>query len=337
MNNEKTITGEKLLVVSPSPHIRHSDSTRSVMSDVIIALIPALIWGVICFGLRALAVVLLSVGSAVFFEYGFEKLLKRRVTVGDCSAALTGLILGLSLSPSVPYFIPIVGSFFAIVVVKQLFGGLGKNFMNPALAARVFLFAWPEDMTIFTEPFKRIGIFDGAEEIADAVASATPLAALKSGALPEIAWVDLITGRCEGTIGEVSAVLLIIGGIYLLFRRVITWHIPVAFIGSVALLAFIFPQGEDVMAFVLCHIFSGGLLIGAFFMATDYVTSPITNEGKLIYGALCGVITVFIRYFGGYPEGVSFAILIMNSLVYYFDKFTRPRVFGKRKRGAGHV
>ncbi|MEE0969177.1 MAG: RnfABCDGE type electron transport complex subunit D [Clostridia bacterium] len=337
MNNEEKIKEEQaLLTVSPSPHIRQGDSTRSVMTDVIIALLPALLWGVICFGLRALAVVLLSVGVAVLSEYGYERLMKKPVTTGDFSAALTGLLLGMTLSPAVPYYIPIVGSVFAIIVVKQLFGGLGKNFMNPALAARVFLFAWPGQMTVFTEPFKRLSIFDGADAIAEITASATPLASLKAETLPDIAWVDIITGRCSGSIGEVSAILLILGGIYLLLRKVITWHIPVSFIGSVLLLTLVFPQNEDVLAFVLSSLFSGGLILGAFFMATDYVTSPITSQGKLIYGALCGAITVFIRYFGGYPEGVSFAVIIMNSMVYYLDVFTRPRVFGKRKRGHGH-
>ncbi len=341
MNNEKNDLGvptdeSGLLTVSPSPHIKQGDTTRSIMTDVIIALMPALIWGIVCFGLRALAVTLLCVGFSVFFEYGYERLLKKPITVGDFSAALTGLLLGLNLPAAVPYYIPVVGSFFAIVVVKQLFGGIGKNFMNPALAARVFLFAWPTQMTTFTEPFKRLGIFVGDNMIADAVASATPLASLKTGALPDIPWVDLVTGKCPGTIGEVSSVLLILGGIYLLFRKVITWHIPVSFIGTVAVLALVFPQNEDAAAFALSQIFSGGLILAAFFMATDYVTSPVTKTGKLIYGALCGAILVFIRYFGGYPEGASFAILIMNTLVYYIDKFTRPRVFGKRKRGIGH-
>ena len=187
MNNEaKTAGSSALLTVSPSPHIRHGDTTRSIMTDVIIALIPALIWGIVCFGLRALAVVLLSTGSAVLFEFGFNKLLKRPNPIGDFSAAVTGLLLGLNLPSTVPYWMPVIGSFFAIVVVKGIFGGIGKNFMNPALAARVFLFAWPEDMTTFTEPFKRLGLFAGSEEIADVIATATPLASLKSGALPDI-------------------------------------------------------------------------------------------------------------------------------------------------------
>lgn len=320
-----------LLTVSPSPHIRHGDTTRSIMLDVIIALIPALVWGTVCFGLRALAVVLISVGASVASEFAFEKLLKRNLTTGDLSAVVTGLLLGLNLPASVPFWMPAVGAVFAIVVVKQLFGGIGKNFLNPALAARVFLFAWPTEMTTFTSPFSRLGIFASREAV-DAVATATPLASLKSGNLPEIAWADLITGKCGGTIGEVSSVLLVLGGIYLIVRKVITWHIPVSFIGTVALLTAVFPKNEDTLSFVLSEVFSGGLILAAFFMATDFATSPITAKGRFIFGVGCGAITVFIRYFGGYPEGVSFAVLIMNTLVYYIDKFTRPTPFGKEKK-----
>ncbi len=322
----------ELLTVSPSPHIRHRDTTGSIMADVIIALVPALIWGVVCFGARAAAVVILSVASCVLSEFAFQKLMKKKVTVGDCSAAVTGLLLGLSLSPSVPYYMPIAGGIFAIVVVKQLFGGIGKNFMNPALAARVFLFAWPGEMNTFTKPFSRLGIFASSADV-ELVSSATPLYGLKGGALPDVGMSDLILGEVGGCIGEVSAVLLILGGAYLLVRRVISWHIPVSFVASVALLTFVFPQNADALSFMLSQIFSGGLIIGAIFMATDYSTSPITWKGKLIFGAGCGAITVLIRYFGGYPEGVSFAILIMNSLVYYIDKLTVPKVFGGASNG----
>ncbi len=334
MNNgsSEKISYPELLTVSPSPHIRQGDTTRSIMLDVIIALTPAFVWGVICFGVRAFVVVALSIISALISEFATEKILHRKNTVGDLSAIVTGLILGLNLPASVPFYIPIVGSAFAIIVVKQLFGGLSKNFMNPALAARVFLFAWPAAMTTFTKPFTRLSIFTTADKI-DAVATATPLAALKSGALPDISWVDLIIGKCPGTIGEISSVLIILGGLYLIFRRVITWHIPVSIIGTVALLTAVFPQNVDTASFVLSEVFSGGLLIGAIFMATDYVTSPITAKGRIIFGVGCGVITVLIRYFGGYPEGISFAILIMNSLVYYIDKFTKPKVFGGVQNG----
>lgn len=338
MNNQKgDLAGAsypELLTVSPSPHIRHGDTTRSVMLDVIIALVPALIWGVICFGLRALAVVAISIASAVLFEYGFQRVMKRTVNIGDFSAAVTGLLLGLNLPASIPYWMPIVGSFFAIVIVKQLFGGIGKNFVNPALAARVFLFSWPGEMTMFTEPFRRLGLFMNRETM-DALATPTPLSALKSGELPDITWLDLFVGKYGGTIGEVSSVLLLLGAAYLLVRKVIAPHIPLAYIGTVVLLTLIFPKNPDIFSFVLSEVFSGGIIFGAFFMATDYVTSPVTARGRVIFGCGCGAITVFIRYFGGYSEGVSFAILIMNSLVYYIDKFTMPRVFGGVKNGHG--
>mgnify|MGYP004648262621 CR=1 FL=1 len=327
------------LTVSPSPHIKRTDTTRSIMLDVIIALVPALLWGVYVFGPRALVVVLISVASAVLFEYLVRLILHRSVTVGDLSAVVTGLLLGLNLPSAVSYWIPVVGSFFAIVVVKQLFGGIGKNFLNPALAGRAFLFAWPEQMTTFTAPFHRLDwrVFSFAGK-ADAIAEATPLAAYKAGELPSTTTLDLFLGRCAGSIGEVSAVLLIVGGIYLICRRVITWHIPVAYIGTVALLTFIFPKTNPAASFMLGELVSGGLMLGAVFMATDYTTSPVTPVGRLIFGFGCGCVTVLIRYFGGYNEGVSFAILMMNMLVYYIDRFTAPRVFGterKKSRRAG--
>lgn len=314
----------KLLSVSSSPHIKGLDTTQSIMLDVIIALLPACIWGVYTFGMNALFMMLVSVASAVLFEAAFELITHRSITVGDMSAAVTGLLIAMNLSAKVPLWIPIAGSFFAIVVVKQIFGGIGKNIVNPALAARVFMFAWPSEMGTFTEPMD-----------ADIIASATPLASLKSGLIPEAGLADMFFGNISGCIGEVSALLLIIGGVYLLLRRVITWHIPVAYIGAVAILTFVFPQaGESAATFMLYELLSGGLMLGAIFMATDYATSPMTNTGKLIYGAGCGLITVFIRYFGNYPEGVSFSILIMNLLVWYIDKATWPRKFGG-KQNAG--
>ncbi len=313
-----------LLTVSPSPHAKRNITTASVMKDVLIALLPATIWGVYTFGLRAALVVLLCVASAVGFEALTQILLRRTVTISDCSAAVTGLLLGLNLSSEVPLYVPIVGAAFAIVVVKQLFGGIGKNFMNPALAARVFLMlAWTEGMSKF--PSLTEGV--------DAVASATPLASLKHGVLPAESFADLFVGHVSGCIGEISVLMLLIGGVYLLVRRVITWHIPVSFIATVALLTLIFPQGGvDNLQFMLTSLCSGGLMIGAFFMATDYVTSPVTPVGRLIYGVGCGALVVFLRYFSGYNEGVSFAILIMNALVWYLDTATKPRVFGKKRR-----
>ncbi len=313
----------ELLTVSPSPHVRRGTTTMHLMLDVIIALMPATVWGIVAFGWRAAVTVLLSVASCVLFELLTQKLLKRPVTVGDLSAALTGLLLGLNLSPNVPFYVPIVGAAFAIVVVKQLFGGIGKNVMNPALAARVFLMlAWATQMTDFPQAFAGV----------DAVSAATPLASLKNGALPTESLLDLFLGRNGGCIGEISVLMLLIGGIYLLIRRVIAWQIPLGMLGSVALVTFLFPQGSvGGLDFMVASLCSGGLMLGAFFMATDYVTSPVTGIGRLIYGIGCGLLTVFIRYFGGTPEGASFAILIMNSLVWYLDMFTKPRVYGKKR------
>ncbi len=318
----------ELLTVSPSPHARRAVTTSGVMLDVLIALIPATVWGIYMFGLRAALVVLTCVVSSVLFELITQLLLRRTVTISDCSAAVTGLLLGLNLSPSVPLYVPVVGSAFAIIVVKQLFGGIGKNVMNPALAARVFLMlAWTGPMTVFPAAYDRVPLG------VDAVASATPLVALKQGVLPQASLADLFFGRVGGCIGEISVLMLLIGGIYLLARRVIKWHIPVAFLGTVALLTFLFPQGDiPRLTFMLTSLCGGGLVLGAFFMATDYVTSPVTPIGRLIYGAGCGVLVVFLRYFSGYNEGVSFAILIMNALVWYLDMLTKPRVFGKARR-----
>ncbi|MBQ9079447.1 MAG: RnfABCDGE type electron transport complex subunit D [Clostridia bacterium] len=320
-----------MLTVAHAPHVRHKDSTTRIMLDVVIALIPTLAWGTCVFGLRAFLVCLVCCVSCVGFEALAQWLMHRPITVLDLSALVTGLLLGLNLPSTAPWWMAVVGSAFAIVVVKQIFGGLGHNVFNPALAARVFLcLAWPAQMTFYTAPYDRL-----AFSAVDAVASATPLASLKHAAFPEASLVDMLLGRCGGTIGEVSALLLLVGGIYLLIRKVITWHIPVSFIGTVAVLTFIFPQTGGRLDFMLYEILAGGLMIGAFFMATDYVTSPVTSRGRLLFGFGCGALVVFIRYFGGYPEGVSFAILIMNSLVWYIERVTRPRVFGEVKKKHG--
>lgn len=320
----------KLLNVSPSPHIKNPDTTQGIMLRVIVALMPACIWGVYRFGLRAAEILLVSVASAVFFEWLFCKLMKKKNTVSDLSAAVTGLLIGMNVTATAPLWMCVAGSLFAIVVVKGLFGGLGKNIVNPALAARVFMFAWPGEMGLFPKAGVRVNNLGISLGDADAVAGATPLASLGQGSFPDDATLfDMILGNTGGCIGEVSAVLLILGGIYLLITKVITWHIPVAFIGTVALVTSIFPLGgADAAEFMLCQVFSGGLILGSVFMATDYVTSPVTNVGQIIFGVGCGLITVFIRYFGGYPEGVSFAILIMNLLSGYIDKATMPRHFG---------
>jgi electron transport complex protein RnfD len=312
----------ELLTVSPSPHIKHRDTTQSIMADVIIALLPATIWGIYFFGWKALIIVAAAVTSCVCSEAVFQKILGKPITVCDLSAAVTGLLLALNVPVSIPVWMVVVGSVFAIVIVKQLFGGIGKNIVNPALAARVFL------MMSFVDNIS------GASYTIDGVSSATPLVALKNGDIESLSLRSMLLGRTAGCIGEVSAVLLVIGGVYLLCRRVITWHIPVSFIGTVALITFIFPRGDignfDI-TFMLMQVCAGGLMLGAIFMATDYATSPVTPLGRIIYGVLCGLITVFIRYFCGNPEGVSFAILISNLLVFYIEKITLPRRFGEKK------
>jgi len=334
---KKKIEMPGFLTVAPSPHIKSHETTSTVMLEVIIALIPAFIWGVYIFGWRALALGILSVGACVIFEALTQKILHRPITVKDFSAAVTGLLLAMNLPVSVPLWMPVIGAFIAIVVVKQLFGGIGKNFLNPALAARVFLFsAWASNMsaTSYTAPGNRINSLAWEMAEADIVSSATPLAALKSGVLPQVGITDMVIGNIGGCIGEVSAVLLALGGLYLIIRHIITWHIPVAYIGTVALLTLVFARGDmSSLSFMLYEVFAGGLMIGAFFMATDYSTSPVTPRGRLLFGVGCGVITVMIRYFGSYPEGVSFAILIMNMLVWYIDKATMPRRFGGKANG----
>lgn len=322
------VSAPELLTVSPSPHIKLKTTTRSIMLDVIIALLPACLWGIYVFGARAAIILLISVASSVFFEWIYRKLMKLPNTVGDLSAAVTGLLLGMNLPATVPYWLPVVGSAFAIVLVKQIFGGIGKNFLNPALAARVFLFlSWPTFMGKFSDIATRPGLGS------DFVAGATPLASLKEGSLGGTSLLDMFLGNIGGCIGEVSALCLILGGVYLLIRKVITWHIPVSFLGTVAVLCLIFPQAGNAFEFAAYELLAGGLMIGAIFMATDYVTSPITGMGRIIFGVGCGLIVVLIRFFGSYPEGVSFAILVMNALVLYIDKLTKPRVFGGAKHG----
>ena len=316
----------EMLSVSASPHVRSAESTRTIMFDVIVALLPAFIWGVLVFGTRSLLIGIISVISAVVFEALFQFVMGRKQTVGDLSAIVTGLLLAMNLSSAVPYWIPVIGSFFAIVVVKGLFGGIGKNIVNPALAARIFLFAWPSEMNVFVAAGDRAGM---ASRTADMVASATPLTQIKTGLAPDYSIFDLVIGNVGGCIGEVSALFLIIGGIYLLVRRVITWHTPVAYIATVAAIAALFPRGGvDVGTSVLTEVFSGGVILCAIFMATDYATTPIFGAGKLIFGVGCGLITMLIRHFGSYSEGASFSIVIMNLLVWYIDRLTMPKHFG---------
>ncbi len=322
MNN--TPEKKPFLTMTASPHLKSPVTTQSIMLDVLLALLPAVLWSVYIFGKRSLAVIAVSIISSVIFEYLYRLIMRKNNTVSDFSAAVTGLLLALSLPSSVPLWLPVIGSFFAIVIVKQLYGGIGKNVVNPALAARVFLFiAFPTELTSFPQPGASV----------DTIASATPLVQLKSGTIPDTDIISCLLGSIPGTIGEVSASLLLLGGLYLIFKKVITWHIPVCYLATVAVLALIFPQGNiSGLDFMLYQLFTGGLMIGAIFMATDYTTSPVTSKGRIIYGIGCGAITVFIRYFGGYPEGDSFAILIMNLFVWYLDKLTKPVNFGGAKK-----
>ena len=326
----------EFLTVSASPHVRAEASSRSLMLTVLIALLPALVWAIYIYGFRPLIVTLLSVITCVASEFLYQKLMKKRITVSDLSAAVTGVILAFNLPPTIPYYLVIFGGIFAIVVVKQLFGGIGKNFLNPALAARVFLFiAWSKPMATFAAP-EWLPLFGGG----DVVASATPLASLKNGDMSRIDLdiVQAFIGDKAGCIGEISCMLLLVGGLLMLFRRVITWHIPVSYLGTVAIITFLFPQnGLSGIEFMLTQLFAGGLMLGALFMATDYVTSPVTAKGRVIFGIGCGLLTVFFRYFSAYPEGVSFSILVMNSLVWYIDRATKPRLFGTGKKNKAEV
>ena len=302
-----------LLHLSVSPHIHSGRSTSAIMRDVIIALLPTTIAGTIIFGLRSLLVIAVTVASAVLFEALFNLITKKEQTIGDFSAAVTGLLLALNLPAGIPIWQCVVGSAFAILLVKCIFGGIGHNLVNPAITARVFMLVAFGSMTVQSFP-----------KIVDTVSSATPLAQMADGKAPKIT--DLLLGTTGGAIGETCAIALLVGLAYLLIRRVITWHIPVTFVGSVFVLSFLM-EGFDFMR-ALALVLSGGLLIGAIFMATDYVTSPSTAAGKIIFGIGAGLMTFLIRYFGIYPEGVSFAILFMNILNPYIEKITAHKIFG---------
>ena len=300
------------LFVSPSPHIRAKNTTRSIMLDVIIALVPALIAGTVLLGIRSLAVVAVSVAACVFFEWASRKLMKRTNTIGDLSAVVTGLLLAMNLPVNFPLWMTVIGAFIAIVLVKQMFGGIGQNFANPAITARVVLLVgFTTQMTSWEAP-----VFSSNP---DAVAGATPLVDLSKYSVAE-----LFFGNVGGCIGETCALALIIGGVYLIIRRVISPVTPLVYIGTVFVFSFLL--GEDPVK----QIFAGGLMLGAFFMATDYATSPITTKGKIIFALGCGVMTVLIRQFGNYPEGVSFAILIMNMIVPFIDRGTKLKPVGRK-------
>ena len=320
------------LKVTSSPHMRHEDSTRIIMLDVLIALCPALIWAVIVFGARALILTLTSAASCVLFEFLYRLIVKKPCSVGDLSAAVTGVLLAFCLPVSVPLWLPVVGAFFAIVIVKQLYGGIGKNVVNPALAARVFLFlAYPDKLggSAFTIPKASLPLFGNVNLTPDVVASATPLAKLSEGAAPTEDIFTLFLGERAGCIGEVSILMILAGALYLLVRKIITWHIPVAYIVTVAVVSYIFPASSmDAVQCVLCELCSGGVMLAAFFMATDYTTSPVTEKGKVIFGLGCAALTMIIRIFGSYPEGVSYAILLMNIICPLIDRATKSKPFG---------
>jgi len=310
-------------ILSSSPHIRHEATTARIMMDVVIALVPAGIAGVIFFGLNAAITIALAVAAAVLTEALIQLATKKKVTVNDWSAAVTGLIVAYNITPTAPWYLPVLGSVFAIGIVKQVFGGLGHNFMNPAAAARVFL------ATAFSVQMTNWPV------VADAVSNATPLAILKgfsTDPLPSVT--NMLIGNHGGCIGETCAAALILGGVYLLVRRVITWHIPVAFIGTVGILTFVFGPEGLFTGNVVYHLLGGGLLLGSIFMATDYVTSPVSPKGRIIMGVGCGAIVTVIRLLGGMAEGVAFSIILMNIATPMIDRFTRPRIYGEVKDNA---
>lgn len=319
------------LIATSSPHIRAAENTKSIMLDVIIALIPALAFACYQFGFRALTITAVSVVGCVFWEWLYRKLMKQSQSIADLSCVVTGMLIAFICPVQIPYWQILIGDFFAIVFAKQLFGGIGKNFINPALVGRaVMLASWAGSMTTWVASGIHASIIGSN---ADVVTAATPMSYLHGNDLAGlkeagVTVADLFIGRIGGSLGEVSALLLIVGGIYLMWRKVITWHIPVAYIGTVALLTLLFPRGNSPVEWMLYNLFGGGLMLGAFFMATDYATSPVTHKGQLIFGIGCGLFTVFIRYFGSYNEGVCYSIMVMNLFVALIDKNIKPPRFG---------
>ena len=320
------------LIASSSPHIRSNENTRSIMLDVIIAMLPALVWAIYNFGFKALLSVVVSIVACLFWEWLYRKLMKKPQSIGDLSAVVTGMLLAFVCPPELPWWALIIGAFFSIVVVKQLYGGIGCNFLNPALAGRAILLAsYATAMTTWSLPTSKVDTV---------VSTATPLAIMKEGTVEKFAELttnysvgDMFIGRIGGSLGEVSALALLLGFAWLLIRKVISWHTPVAFIGTVAILTLISaPAGIDNVQYMLYNVFGGGLMLGAIFMATDYATSPVTKPGQLIFGIGCGLITCFIRRFGSYPEGVCYSILIMNCTTWLLDKYIRPTIYGAVKK-----
>ena len=324
------------LTVASSPHVKSPVGTRALMLDVLIALVPALCMGVFFFGPRALVLTAVSVLGCEVFEGGIRVLMKRPQSGGDLSAAVTGVLLAFACPVGMPLWTILVGDFFAIVVVKQLFGGLGKNFLNPALAGRAFLaLSYAASLSGWVRPGTKYWIEIG-QTGADVVSAATPMADLSSGILPwlgssEASLREMFYGNVGGCIGEVSALALLLGGAYLIFRGVVHPRITAAYLGTVAALAYLFPRGGDPVDWMLCQLLGGGLMLGALFMATDYVTSPCTPLGGWLFGVGCGLLTIFLRYFGGGVEGVSYAILLMNLWVPILEKGTQPRRYGGKK------
>jgi electron transport complex protein RnfD len=356
MTTEKNSKSE--LVLSVPPHLRTDQSLRKIMWIVVIALLPATAYSVHLFGCKVLLTIIVSIAAAIAAEALYQVLMEKSVTVSDGSAVITGLLLAMNVPPDAPVWMVAIGSAFAIIIVKQLFGGLGFNIFNPALAARAFLIAsWPVEMTTKWHKFSATNVFSIdlnrssclSQEAFDIVTQATPLAALKEapallreintpiGCLYDLifssaTFKSLFIGSIGGCIGETSVLFLLIGGLFLFYKRIITWHIPVTFIGTVAvfMLAFYLLTGFPYpFKVTLYHILSGGLFLGAIFMATDMVTSPVTARGMIIFGVGCGIITSVIRLWGGYPEGVSYSILLMNATVPLIDRYIRPRIFGK--------
>ncbi len=308
-----------MLNVSCAPHVRSKDTTHSIMFDVAIALLPTTAFGIFHFGYRALIIMLVSIVACVGTEYLYQRGMKQKITIEDGSALVTGMLLGLNLSVEVPWWIPLLGGVFAILVVKQLFGGLGQNFMNPALAARCFLLiSFAGRMTRFS---------------CDGVSGATPLALLKNG--EQVNVMDLFLGFIGGTIGEVSALAVLIGAAYLVWRKVISLRIPLVYIGTFALFVLLFGGHGFDFSYLGAQLFGGGLMLGAFFMATDYVTSPITPNGQIVFGVMLGILTGIFRIFGASAEGVSYAIIFCNMLVPLIERVTLPIAFGKEKTENG--
>ncbi len=308
------------LTVASSPHIRGNCRTSRIMLDVVLALLPAFFVGLWRFGWGALAVAAVCVAAAVGAEWLYGLVTRGRNTVVDCSAIVTGLLLAMTLPVSVPLWQAALGSVFAIVAAKALFGGLGQNVFNPALSGRALLMAlWPVSVT-------RYAVVDG-------VSAATPLHHMAMNELPQESVLDMFLGNCSGSLGEISALALLLGGVYLVARKVISPRIPLAYLGTVAVLSLVFPRIGSPVEWMAYQLFSGGVMLGAIFMATDYATSPVTGLGQLIYGVGCGALTVLLRYFGIFPEGVTYAILLMNACVWVIDRLTPPRRFGVRKGG----